>query len=128
MKKVVKEPFRNQDKIVTSIVKNLCGTGGLPIWTVEQEWFRDFMKLVEPRFESVSRVGVNSKLEEIYARERSKLLAEIKASPHPPVNKPTVTCRIYVDDDACFVSHGELIVSKIFYLELHVTQSLKFAG
>ena len=37
VKKVVKEPFRNQDKIVTSIVKNLCGKGGLPIWTVEQE-------------------------------------------------------------------------------------------
>ena len=58
VKKIAKEPFRDQDKILTSIVKNLCGKGGLPISLVEQEWFREFMKLVEPRFESVSRVAL----------------------------------------------------------------------
>ena len=32
-----KEPFKNQDKILTSIVKNFCGRGGLAISTVEKE-------------------------------------------------------------------------------------------
>ena len=55
-----KEPFQNQDKILTSIVKNACGRGGLPISIVEQDWFRNFMKLVEPKLQSVSRVAVSS--------------------------------------------------------------------
>ena len=38
-----KESFKNQDKIVTPIVKTLCGWGGLPISIVEQDWFRAFM-------------------------------------------------------------------------------------
>ena len=44
----VSSVFRHQEKIFTSIVRNLCGRGGLPITTVEQEWFRDFMAEVEP--------------------------------------------------------------------------------
>ena len=126
VKKVVKEPFRNQDKIVTSIVKNLCGKGGLPIWTVEQEWFR----------ESVSRVGVNSKLEEIYARERRKLLAEIKASPHPPVNKPTVTVdfwtgcnsKSYIGSTVHYIFKGQLKSHVPFFTEVappHSSENIK---
>ena len=86
--KIVKEPFRNQDKVLGSILKNLCGKGGLPLYIVEREWFSEFMKLVEPRFENVSRVAVHSKLKEIYDKEMKDLLGKIKAS---PVQKPTVT-------------------------------------
>ena len=50
--------FKNQDKLVTCIVKHLCGQGRLPISVVEQELFRSFMKQVEPRFQPVSRVAV----------------------------------------------------------------------
>ena len=75
-----KEPFQNQDKILTSIVKNICGRGGLPISIVEQDWFRNFMKLVEPKFQNVSRVAVSSRLDELYVEERRKLLAEIGTS------------------------------------------------
>ena len=42
--------FKNEDTIVMSVVKNLCGHGGLPISIVEQKWFRVFMSDVEPRF------------------------------------------------------------------------------
>ena len=83
-----KEPFWNQDKILSSIVKNLCGRGGLPVCTVEQHWFRDFMGLVEPKFANVSRVAVCSKVDELYQQEKRNLLAEIETS---DVDKPTVT-------------------------------------
>ena len=133
LEKIVKEPFRNQDKILTSIVKNLCGKGGLPIATVEQEWFREFMKLVEPRFESVSRVAVNSKLEEIYAREMSKLLADIKAS---PVYKPTVTVdfwtgcnsKSYMCSTVHYIFKGQLKSHVLFFTEVappHSSENIK---
>ncbi len=83
-----REAFRNRDKIISSIVKNLCGRGGMPICTVEQDWFRDFMRIVEPKFENVSRVAVSSRLDEIYEEQKRKLLAEIK---HSDIDKPTVT-------------------------------------
>ena len=44
-----KEPFKNEDQILNNIIKNFCGKGGLPLRIVKQDWFRDFMKLVEPR-------------------------------------------------------------------------------
>ena len=83
-----KEPFRNQDRILFSIVKNLCGRGGLPICTVVQHWFWDFMGLVKPKFANVSRVAVCSKVDELYKQEKRNLLAEIENS---DVDKPTVT-------------------------------------
>ena len=133
VKKIAKEPFRDQDKILTSIVKNLCGKGGLPISLVEQEWFREFMKLVEPRFESVSRVAVSSKLEEIYLREMRKLLAEIKAS---PVDKPTVTVdfwtgcnsKSYMGSTAHYIFEGQLKSHVLFFTEVappHTSENIK---
>ena len=83
-----KEPFKNQDEIVNSIIKNFCSKDGLPLYTVEQDWFRDFIKLLEPRFQNVSRVSVCSRLEEIYQEERRIILDEISRS---VVRKPTVT-------------------------------------
>lgn len=47
--------FKNQEAIIGSYTKNLCGRGGLPIRIIETPWFRTFMKDVEPRFTSVSR-------------------------------------------------------------------------
>ena len=80
-----KLPFPNQGKIVTSIVKNLCGRGGLPLNIVEQDWFRDFMRDVEPKFERTSRVAVGTKLNFLYEEERRKLLSELANK------KPTLT-------------------------------------
>ena len=42
------EAFKKQDKILTCIVKNVSGRGGLLISVVEQSWFRTFMEEVEP--------------------------------------------------------------------------------
>ena len=79
-KRAVPSEFRHQDKIVTSIVRNLCGRGGLPIMAVEHEWFRAFMADVEPKFSHVSRVAVVSKLDKIYETEKGLLLNEISSS------------------------------------------------
>ena len=69
-----RQDFKNQDAILTSLVRNLCGCGGLPILVVEQPWFRCFMRDVEPRFSLVSRVAVKKKLDELYTEEQDKLL------------------------------------------------------
>ena len=80
-----KLPFPHQGKIVTSIVKNLCGRWGLPLNIVEQDWFRDFMRDVEPKFERTSRVAVGTELNFLYKEERRKLLSELANK------KPTLT-------------------------------------
>lgn len=73
-----KQPeFKNQEIIVTSIVKNLCGHGGMPVTMVEKPWFRQFMRDVEPRFKSVSRVSVGSKISALLRETKSDLLKEI---------------------------------------------------
>lgn len=69
--------FKNQETILTSIVRNPCGAGGLAIGIVERPWFRQFMKDVEPRFRSASRIAVKRKLNELYQQERSSLLHEV---------------------------------------------------
>ena len=53
-------------------MKNFCGKGGLPLYIVEQDWFQNFMHLVEPKFPNVSQVSVSSRLEEIYYIIRKK--------------------------------------------------------
>ena len=72
-----KLPFKNQRKTLTSIVKNLCGRGGLPLYVVEQDWFRDFMKDIEPKFEHTSRVAVSTRLDALYEQEKRELLVEL---------------------------------------------------
>ena len=49
--------FSKQDMIVTSIVKNLVGAGGIAIQVVQRDWFRQFIHDVEARFKPVSRVA-----------------------------------------------------------------------
>lgn len=68
-----KLPIGNQDKILTSIVKNLCGRGGLPLNVVKQDWFRDFMIDVEPKFQPTSRVAVSTKMDALYEREQKQV-------------------------------------------------------
>ena len=94
-KRAVSSDFRHQDKIVTSIVRNLCGRGGLPITTVEQECFRDFMADVEPKFSHVSRVAVVSKLDKIYENEKMLLFKEISLS----CITPSVTLNFWTGRD-----------------------------
>ena len=84
----------DQDIVLTSIVTNLCGCGGLPIGVVEQEWLRQFMVDVEPRFNHVSRVAVQAKLDSLYQQHRDALLNEISCSP-----KPTVTLDLWTSRD-----------------------------
>ena len=86
--------FTNQDTILTSIVRNLCGAGGLAIGIVERPWFHQFMKDVEPRFRSVSRMAVKRKLNELYQQEQSSLLHEVNI-----VCKPTVTLDFWTGHD-----------------------------
>ena len=72
-----KLPFKNQSKILTSVVKNMCGRGGLPLNVVEQDWFREFMRDVEPKFKHTSRVAVSTRLDALYEEEKRKLLVEL---------------------------------------------------
>ena len=85
----------DQDIVLTSIVTNLCGCGGLPIGIVEQTWFRQFMVDVEPRFSHVSRVAVQVKLDGLYQQYRDALLNEISCSP-----KPTATLDLWTGRDS----------------------------
>ena len=52
--------------------------GGLAFSIVEQSWFRTFMQEVEPKFQPVSRVAVNSKLDKLL--EEKSLLTNIAVS------------------------------------------------
>ena len=65
--------FAKQDMIVTSIVKNLVGAGGIALQVVERDWFRQFLCDVEPRFKPVSRVVVKRKLSTLYDKDRQQL-------------------------------------------------------
>ena len=91
-----RQSFKKQEIIATSIVRNLCGHGGLPLSTVEQQWFRTFMRDVEPRFQPVSRHSVSSKLDSLYEQEKSILLNEISSS---VVGKPSVTLDFWTGCD-----------------------------
>ena len=86
--------FENQETILTSIVRNLSGAGGLAIGIVERPWFHQFMKDGEPKFRSSSRIAVKRKLNELYQQERSSLLHEVNI-----VCKPTVTLDFWTGSD-----------------------------
>lgn len=128
-----KEPFKNQDKIVTSIVRNLCGRGGLAISTVEKEWFRTFMNDVEPKFQPISRVAVSSMLDKQYEEEKQILLADIAKS---KVDKPSVTVDFWTGCDTrsfmgCtihFVHKEQLRSHVLFFVEVpppHTAENIK---
>ena len=102
-----KESFKNQEKILTSVVKDLRGRGGLPISVVEQEWFRLFMKQVEPRFQAVSRIAVSLKLDTLYEEEKRGLLSDIARS---NVGKPSVTLDFWL-----------VVIQEALWIALYVT-------
>ena len=79
--------FKNQDVILTSLVRNLVGSGGLAIQVAERDWFRQFMTDVELRFKPVSRVAIKRELNDLYQEGRDEMLKEISAISF----KPTVT-------------------------------------
>ena len=87
--------FKNQDMILTSLVRNLVGSGGLPLQLAEQEWFRKFMTDVEPRFQHVSRVAVKKKLEVLYEEEMDQMLKELATISF----KPSVTLDFWTGRD-----------------------------
>ena len=72
---------------MTSIVRNLCGQGGIALQLVEQPWFRSFMTDVEPHFAPVSRVSVNRKLNELYTQECQVFLGNITTLKLKPTNR-----------------------------------------
>ena len=90
-----RKEFGSQDSILTSLVRNLVGTGGLSIQVAEQEWFRKFMSDVEPRFQPVSRVAVKKKLNILHEEERDSKLKEIADLSF----KPSVTLDFWTGRD-----------------------------
>ena len=124
--------FKKQEIILTSVVKNLCGAGGLAIGIVEQPWFRHFMKDVEPRFRPVSRNGIKRKLSDLYQQEYSALLNEVKVI----ALKPTVTLDFWTGRDGrsfmgCtihYVHEKELKNSMLFFREVpppHTSENIR---
>ena len=53
--------FTKQDLMLTSIVRNVVGAGGMELQVVEQGWFRQFIHDVKPRFKPVSKVAIKRK-------------------------------------------------------------------
>ena len=95
-----KQPnFKNQEVILTSTVKNLCGRGGMPVTMVEKPWFRDFMKDVEPRFKNASRRSVDTKISALATQKRSHLLKELVAIAKHGL-KPSVTLDFWTGRDS----------------------------
>lgn len=90
-----RKEFGSQDAILTSLVRNLVGTGGLSIQVAEQEWFRKFMSDVEPQFQPVSRVAVKKKLNILHEEERDTMLKEIADLSF----KPSVTLDFWTGRD-----------------------------
>lgn len=76
--------FRSQDRILTSLVRNVIGSGGLPIQIAEQVWFRKFLYDIEPRFKPVSRVAIKRKLDCLYDEDRQQLAMEVSEINHRP--------------------------------------------
>ena len=128
------EAFKKQDMmILTCIVKNVCGRGGLPISVVEQSWFRAFMEEIEPRFQPVSRISVSTKLTKLYEEEKSRLLADIATS---VVKKPSVTVDFWTGCDVrsfmgCtvhYISQNQLKSHMLFFVEVrppHTSEVIK---
>ena len=124
--------FKNQESIVRSYAKNLCGRGGLPISLIETAWFRAFMKDVEPRFSPVSRVSVKRKLDELYSKGRGDLIESITSLPL----KPSVTVDFWSGRDGqsfmgCtvhFIQDGSLKNAMLFFREVpppHTAENIR---
>ena len=90
-----RKDFKSQDVILTSLVRNLVGSGGLPLQVAEQEGFCRFMGDVEPRFQPASRVAIKQTLEVLYQEERDHMLKEVAASSF----KPSVTLDFWTGRD-----------------------------
>ena len=94
--RVEQAQFKNEEKISIAIVKHLCGEGGLSISFVEKECFCSFMKVVEPRFQPISRAVVTSRLNSIYEEEKKILLDDITKS----ITKPSATIDFWTGCDS----------------------------
>ena len=133
---VARQPeFKNQEVVLNSIVRNLCGQGGLPITIVERSWFRRFMKDVEPRFNHVSRNAVGSRIKELSEQAKSRLLNEISVISRFGL-KPTVTVDFWSGRDnrsfmGCtvhYVHEKQLKHSMLFFKEVpppHTSENIK---
>ena len=88
--------FRNQDHILTSLVRNLIRSGSLSIQMTETDWFRQFLHDVEPRFRPVSRVSVKRKLYSLFENGHQQLNKEILEIDF----KPSVTLDFWMGRDS----------------------------
>ena len=78
--------FTKQDLMLTSIVRNVVGAGGMALQVVEQGWFRQFIHDVKPLFKPVSRVAVKRKLSTLYDEDQQQLQRNMsKVSFNPTV-------------------------------------------
>ena len=72
--------------MLSFIVRNVVGPGGMALQVVEQGWFRQFIHDIEPRFKPVSRVAVKRKLSILYDEDRQQLQRNMsKVSFNPTV-------------------------------------------
>ena len=105
-------------------------TTGLPISTVEQNWFHNLIKLVEPKLQNVFTVAVSLRLDDLYKVKRN-LLAEIATS---EVDKPTETINFWTGCNAksymgstVHYIHGKKLESHVLSLlkwNLHIHQKM----
>ena len=114
--------FAKQDMIVTSIVKNLVGAGGIALQVVERDWFRQFLCDVEPRFKPVSRVAVKRKLSTLYDEDRQQLKQKLSNISF----KPSVTLdfwtgrggRSFMGCTIHFINDNKLVQHMLFFREV----------
>ena len=115
--------FTKQDLMLTSIVRNVVGAGGMKLQVVEQGWFRQFIHDVKPRFKPVSRVAVKRKLSILNDEDGQQLQKNMsKVSFNPTVmldfwtghgGQSFMGCTVH------FVHEGKLMQHMLFFKEYH---------
>jgi hypothetical protein len=71
-----------QKELSDAIVSQLVLAGSLPLSTVEQEWFIEFKKIVDPKYKMPSRYKVNSITSQKYKKKRAILDSKLGDAKH----------------------------------------------
>jgi len=71
-----------QRELTDAIVKQLVVAGNLPLSLVEQQWFREFMGVVDPKFKVPSRYKINSLVSQKFNEKRAVLQSKLLLAKH----------------------------------------------
>jgi hypothetical protein len=71
-----------QRELTDAIVKQLVVAGNLPLSLVEQQWFREFMGVVDPKFKVPSRYKINSLVSQKFKEKRAVLESKLLLAKH----------------------------------------------